>query len=85
MLISNLVFSLFIGFIVGGLFAKFMKGRGLGIPGDLVVGVIGALVGALVGGFIVMAISFDPAAMLISALVGAIVLLFVVSRLKYKY
>ncbi|MDX1487904.1 MAG: GlsB/YeaQ/YmgE family stress response membrane protein [Acidiferrobacterales bacterium] len=76
-----LVLFLIIGLIAGWLASILMKGRGLGLVGNLVVGVIGALLGGFlfnliginVGGFV---------GLLIMATVGAIVLLFLMRLIK---
>ena len=72
---------LVIGVLAGWMAGKLMKGRGFGLLGNMVVGVLGAvaggflfgLVGLEAGGFI---------GSLVTAVVGALVLLFVIGALK---
>lgn len=76
-----LIRFLLIGLIAGWVATTFMRGGGLGLGGNLVVGVIGAYV----GGFLFRLIGFAAVGLighLITAIVGAIVLLYVVRVLK---
>jgi uncharacterized membrane protein YeaQ/YmgE (transglycosylase-associated protein family) len=67
--------------IAGWLAGQFMKGRGFGLVGNLVVGVIGALVGGVL--FRLLGFSaYGLIANLVVATVGAVVLLFVIGVLK---
>jgi uncharacterized membrane protein YeaQ/YmgE (transglycosylase-associated protein family) len=49
-LTMNVLWFLLIGLVAGWFAGLIMKGRGLGLIGDLVVGVIGALLGGFVFG-----------------------------------
>jgi uncharacterized membrane protein YeaQ/YmgE (transglycosylase-associated protein family) len=55
-----------------------MRGNGLGLVGDVMVGVIGALIGAYLFRATGAELGVGPAGSLIVAFAGAIVLLFVV-------
>ena len=44
--ITALILFLLIGIVAGWLASTLMKGRGLGLVGNLIVGVIGAFLGA---------------------------------------
>lgn len=79
---SSVVMFLIIGLLAGWLSSKLVKGRGLGLIADLVVGVIGSYIGGWLftqlgikttGGFI---------GSLVTAVVGAIVFLFFVNLIK---
>lgn len=75
------LYFLVIGLIAGWAAGKIMKGKGFGLVGNLVVGVLGALV----GGFLFNVLGFAAygfAASLIMAVVGAMVLLFLVGFIK---
>jgi uncharacterized membrane protein YeaQ/YmgE (transglycosylase-associated protein family) len=77
----NLVWFLLIGALVGWLAGLIMKGRGFGILGNIVVGVVGAFVGGFL--FSLLGISWGGLlGSLGTALVGAIVLLWVVGLFK---
>ena len=72
-----LIWSIFVGIIAGWLSGKIMKGRGFGILGDLVVGIVGAVIGE----FVFEAIGLQASGTLgsiIMATVGALILLFAI-------
>jgi uncharacterized membrane protein YeaQ/YmgE (transglycosylase-associated protein family) len=80
---ADLLCSLFllIGVIAGWLAGQVTKGRGFGLVGNLIVGVIGALL----GGFLFDLLGIAAGGLvgsLITALVGAIVLLFLIGLVK---
>jgi uncharacterized membrane protein YeaQ/YmgE (transglycosylase-associated protein family) len=83
MLMSIIVF-LIVGGIAGWLAGLLIKGRGFGIIGDIIVGIIGAFI----GGFALTAIGlagFFGAGIIgsiIVALIGAIILLFIIKLVK---
>jgi uncharacterized membrane protein YeaQ/YmgE (transglycosylase-associated protein family) len=77
----NIILFLLIGLIAGWLAGKIMKGKGFGLVGNLVVGVIGALI----GGFVFDAAGIATAGIigsLIAALLGALILLWIVGLIK---
>ncbi len=77
----DFIWFLIIGLIAGWLAGKIMKGRGFGLLGDLVVGVIGAFV----GGFLFSLLGWSSSGLigsLVAATTGAIVLLFAVGFIK---
>jgi len=43
---NSLLYSLIVGGIAGWLTGNFMKGRGYGVVGDIVIGLIGGVIGA---------------------------------------
>ena len=72
---------LVIGILAGWMAGKLMKGRGFGLLGNMVVGVLGAVAGGfLFGLFGLQAHGFIGS--LVTALVGAVVLLFVIGALR---
>lgn len=79
----NWLYFLLIGLVAGWLAGKIVKGKGFGFIGNLVVGVVGALLGGWLfdllnlprGGLILS---------LIAALVGAIILLWLVGLVFKK-
>ena len=75
---EELLYILIIGGIAGWLAALAMKGRGLGVLGNIAVGVLGAFVGSWVLGAIGIAIGGGVLAEILNAFIGAVILLFVV-------
>ncbi len=77
----NLVLFLLIGLAAGWLAGKIMKGRGFGLVGNLIVGVIGAFI----GGYLFDLLDITMGGLvgeLAMAVVGALVLLFIVGLVK---
>lgn len=70
-----------IGIAAGWLAGQFMKGRGFGLVGNLVVGVLGAIVGGWLAGILGIGASGLIGSLLV-ATAGAVVLLMVVGALK---
>ncbi len=75
-----------VGAIAGWLAGQVMKGSGFGLIGDIVIGVIGALV----GGWLASALFNVPDAIngfnlttIVVAFLGAVVVLFIVRLLKH--
>ena len=81
--IQSLVVILIIGLIAGWLAGKIMKGSGLGLIGDLVVGIIGSFIGKWLCGVLhfPMIVNFWVNA-IVSATVGAVILLFVLRLIR---
>jgi uncharacterized membrane protein YeaQ/YmgE (transglycosylase-associated protein family) len=72
-----------IGIAAGWLAGQIMKGGGYGLVGDLVVGVIGALLGGWLFGLAGIA-SVGLIGQLVVATIGAIVLIFLLRLIKKK-
>ena len=79
----SIILWIVIGIIAGWLAGKIMKGKGFGLIGDLIIGVIGAFLGGWLFGLLHISIGAGIIGSLITAVVGALVLLFVV-RLIFK-
>lgn len=77
----GIIFALAIGALAGWLAGIIMKGRGFGILGNIVVGIIGSLIGTYL--FTLLGISAGGIiGSIITATVGASLLLFIVSLIK---
>jgi uncharacterized membrane protein YeaQ/YmgE (transglycosylase-associated protein family) len=74
----ELLWFLVIGAIAGWLAGQFMKGRGFGLLGDIIVGVIGAFIGGYLFGALGVSLGGGLIGSLIVAFVGAVLLLFLV-------
>jgi uncharacterized membrane protein YeaQ/YmgE (transglycosylase-associated protein family) len=81
-MISALIWWIIIGLIAGWLAGKIMKGSGYGAIADIVLG----MVGAVVGGFILRILGFYSSGGLISSILvatlGAVVLVWLAHKLK---
>ncbi len=79
----NILIFLGIGLVAGWLAGLLMKGKGFGLVGNLIVGVIGAVA----GGMIFDAIGVEAGGLIgsiVVAVVGAVILLFAISMIKKK-
>lgn len=73
-----------VGLIAGWLAGKLMRGRGFGVIGDIIVGILGALI----GGFIAQAVfkipnavsGFNPISVIV-AVIGAVILIAIIRLL----
>jgi len=77
----HILWFLLIGLLAGFLAGLIMRGRGFGLGGNLVIGVIGALI----GGYLFRWIGIDvygTLGTLLMAMVGAMVLLFIIGLFK---
>ena len=79
--ITSLIAFLGIGAVAGWLAGLLMKGRGFGLFGNIVVGIIGAFVGGFLGDILGISASGLVGVILLSA-AGAAVFLFVLGLIK---
>lgn len=79
--LQSLILFLIIGLIAGWLASRIMRGGSLGLVGDLIVGVVGAILGGWL--FNLLGITVGGIfGSLVTALVGAIVLLYLLHLIK---
>lgn len=78
---TGLVYFLLVGLVAGFLGGKIMRGGGFGAVGNIVVGIIGAVVGGVVFDLFGLS-SRGLTGSLVTATVGAVVFLYVVGLLK---
>ncbi len=79
---NSLIWFLIIGAIAGWLAGLVMKGRGFGLLGDIIVGIVGAFLGGWLFGKLGVGFGGGLAGSLIVAFLGAVVLLFLVRLIK---
>ena len=80
--VQSLIILLLVGGIAGWLAALVMKGRGLGIIGNIVVGILGAFVGSWLLGWLGVAIGGGILGAILNAFIGAVILLFLIGLIK---
>lgn len=73
-----------IGAVAGWLAGKIMRGGGFGLLMNIVVGVVGALIGGWVFDLLSISLGSGIVGNLITALVGSILLLWIISLFKRK-
>ena len=79
--VGRLVWVLLIGAVAGWLAGLIMKGRGFGLVGNIVVGILGALVGGWLFSALGL-VSYGTIGSLVTSLIGAVVLLGVIALVK---
>ncbi len=80
--IDSLLTWLIVGGLAGWLAGIIMKGGGLGLVGNVIVGIIGAFIGSWLLSTLGVTIGTGLANAIITATVGAVVLLFIISLIK---
>lgn len=80
--LQELVIFLAIGAVAGWLAGLLMRKGGFGLIGNMVVGILGAVVGGFLLDLLGLRIDSDIMGAIITATAGAIVLLFVVGAVK---
>lgn len=78
---TGLLLFLVIGLVAGWLAGRLMRGGGLGLVGNLLVGIVGAFIGGWLFSQLGIAAGGIIGA-LVTATIGAILLLFIVGLLK---
>jgi len=82
--ISNegLIVILFVGLVAGWLAGKVVRGTGFGIIGDIVVGILGALISSFLFPKLGIAIGSGLVSEIIYSAIGAVILLLVVRLVR---
>jgi uncharacterized membrane protein YeaQ/YmgE (transglycosylase-associated protein family) len=76
-----LIWTIVIGILAGWLAGKIVKGQGMGVLVDLLVGIAGSVLGGWIFGILGLA-AFGLIGRLVMSVVGAVVLLLLVRALK---
>jgi uncharacterized membrane protein YeaQ/YmgE (transglycosylase-associated protein family) len=76
-----LLWEIIIGILAGFLAGQIVKGSGMGILIDLVVGIVGSILGGWIFGLLGLA-TYGLLGQLVMATVGAIVLLLIVKAIR---
>lgn len=82
--LEQLFVTLLIGAIAGWLAGQLTKGGGFGIIKNIILGIVGAVVGGCLFGLIGISIGGEWIGPIITATVGALVLIFVVGLVTKK-
>lgn len=78
--VQDLLLWLLVGLIAGFLASRVMLGSGLGVIGDVVIGILGAILGSLISAWLGIAIviqGHQTVSRIIMAFVGALLLLLI--------
>lgn len=79
---NPLIWFILIGVIAGWLAGQFLKGGGFGIFGDIVVGIIGAVIGGFLFRIIGLSTGGGLLGNLTAAAIGAVVFLLVIRQFR---
>lgn len=79
---SSVFAMLIIGGLAGWLAGKLMKGRGFGILGNVIVGIVGAFAAGMIFPTLGFAVGGGFLASVFHATIGAVILLFVIGLIR---
>ena len=79
---SGILVLLLVGLVAGWLAGQIVRGRGFGLIGDLVVGVIGAFVGNWIFATLGIFIGMGLIGAVISATIGAVILVAIIRLVR---
>lgn len=77
-----ILYAIIVGAIIGWIAGKLMKGGGFGFLINMVVGIIGGVVGNLIFDYLGIRIGSGFFADIITGVIGALIFLFVISLFK---
>ena len=78
----DILWFLLIGLIAGWLAGQIMKGGGYGVVGDIIVGIVGAMIGGFV--FRLLGITaYGTLGSIVMAVIGAMILIALLRTLKH--
>ncbi len=80
-MIPELVWVILLGILAGWLAGQITKGKGFGIVGDLVVGILGSILGSFVFALLGLG-AYGLIGRLVISVVGAVVLLWLLRMIK---
>ena len=80
--ITALLIWLALGAVAGFIAGQIMKGRGFGVLGNIIVGILGAFLGGFIFNQLGMSAGGGILGSIITAVVGAVVLLFIAGLVK---
>lgn len=76
------IWFIFVGLVAGWLAGQLMKGGGFGIVGDIIMGVLGSVLGGFLFRFFGLSIGLGVLGSIIVATIGAVVLIFTLRLIK---
>ena len=81
---EEIITLIVVGAIAGWLASLFMRGRGLGLVGTVIIGVMGAALGGWIFRTLDISVRGDWVGVLITATSGSVVLLFILGLIRKK-
>lgn len=83
-MIGSLISFVVIGLLAGWIVGKILKGQGFGLAGNLLIGMVGSVVGGVLFWVLGLGPPRNVVGALVTAVVGALVFLFVASQLRKR-
>ncbi len=80
--ITALLIWLALGAVAGFIAGQIMKGRGFGVLGNIIVGILGSFLGGFIFNQLGMSAGGGMIGSIITAVIGAVVLLFIASLVR---
>ncbi len=80
--LEQLLIWLLIGAVAGWLAGIIVKGGGFGLPGDIIVGIVGAFIGGWLFGQLGIFVGAGIIGVILSATIGAVVLLLIIKLVR---
>ena len=76
-----IIWQIVVGIVIGWLAGQIVKGRGMGLLVDLIVGIVGSILGGWIFGLLGLA-AYGLIGQLVMGVIGAVVLLLLVRAIK---
>ena len=80
--LTSLLIWLALGAIAGFIAGQIMKGRGFGVLGNIIVGILGSFLGGFIFSSLGVSAGGGMIGSILTAVIGAVVLLFLVGLIK---
>lgn len=80
-MIGSLISFVVIGIVAGWIVGKLLKGSGFGLTGNLIIGVIGSIIGGVLA-YVIGLSTKNPLIAIATAVAGAFIFLYVAGKLK---
>ena len=81
---EGILITLFLGAVAGWLGSELYKGRGLGLPGNIIVGILGGFIGYWLLGKLGINFGGGWLGYIVTAAIGSIILLFLINMIAGK-
>jgi uncharacterized membrane protein YeaQ/YmgE (transglycosylase-associated protein family) len=78
----TIIYAILVGALIGWIAGKLMKGGGFGFLVNMIIGIVGGVVGNLIFDYLGIRIGSGFFADVITGVIGAIVFLFIISLFK---
>jgi uncharacterized membrane protein YeaQ/YmgE (transglycosylase-associated protein family) len=81
-MLTAILITVVIGGIIGWLASLLVKGRGLGLAGDIIVGIVGSVLGGWLLPKLGVSLGAGLGGTIITGVIGAVILLLIIKMLK---